>query len=190
MESNLAGGKSKGISLLELLTTISIGSILFGLAVPGMSGLIAQNRTCSQVNTLRASLGLTRTNAITVNERTVLCKSANGKTCTQQGEWNQGWIVFADRDYDHQRSPNERLIHVQPATGPDIEIKYRGFSSSHYVSYRSSGITRTNGSFTVCNPKTPKMAKALILNKSGRIRLSDTLPGNEVIKCGSTNTGS
>jgi len=176
-------GLAQGITLLEILTTMAVGAISFGLVMPGMANLIQHNRLSTHVNNLRASLSLTRTNAIYQNESTVICKSSDGKVCSRQGEWSQGWIVYADSDHNRRRSAEERLIFVQSAIPAGTQIRYRAFGSQHYIAYRPTGLTRTNGSFTVCNPKNLRTAKALILNKSGRIRLSNTLPQNKPIKC-------
>ena len=176
-------GMARGITLLEIITTMAVGSILFGLAIPSMANLIEQNRLTTHVNNLRASLSLTRSNAVHQNEQTVICKSADGSSCIRKGKWNQGWIVFSDDDHNRRRSEDERLIFVHQAIPSNTQIEYRAFGSRHYVTYRPSGVTRTNGSFYVCNPKAPKRAKALILKKSGRIRLSDIRPDGNPIKC-------
>jgi len=176
-------GQAKGLSLLEIIITMAVGAILFGLAVPGMAHLIEQNRLATHVNSLHASLSLTRTNAVYQKEHTVICKSFDGVFCIRQGDWSQGWIVYVDNDRNRRRSVDERLIFVQQAIPKGTQIRYRAFGSRHYVVYRPSGLTRTNGSFTICSPKNQNTAKALILNKSGRIRLSNTLPRNEPIKC-------
>ncbi len=177
-------GIAFGITLLEILTTMAAGSILFGLAIPSMANLIEQNRLATHVNNLRASLHLTRSNAVHQKEQTVICKSSDGKSCIRTGKWTQGWIVFADDDRNRHRTEDERLIFVNRAVSSNTQIEYRAFGSRHYITYRPSGLTRTNGTFYVCNPKAPKRSKALILRKSGRIRLSDTRADGKPIKCG------
>ena len=174
---------SRGLSLLELIVTMAISTIIFSITIPVMAGLINQNRIATQVNHLRTSLELTRSTAIQENEHAVICKSDDGERCTRQGEWNQGWIVFVDNDHDRRRSEDERLVQVQQPLPSTTQLKYRAFGSRHYVAYRPIGMTLTNGTFTVCNPAVPDRAKALILTKTGRVRLSDKLPGSKPINC-------
>ena len=180
----MPNGMARGLTLLEILTTMAVGAILFGIAVPGMANLIEQNRLTTHVNNLRASLSLTRSHAVHENTHAVICKSADGLSCIREGKWTQGWIVFADDDRNRRRSEDERLLQVNQAISTNTQIEYRAFGSRHYVTYRPSGMTRTNGTFYVCNPKAPKRSKALILRKSGRIRLSDTRADGKPIKCG------
>jgi type IV fimbrial biogenesis protein FimT len=173
----------RGLSLLEIMLTMGISSILFGFAVPGVANLISQNRIAAQVNTLRSSLELTRSVAIQANQHTVICKSADGKECSRRGSWDQGWIVFVDDNHDRYHSADERLVQVHAPLPGGTQLKYRAFGSRHYVTYRPIGFTKTNGTFTFCNPAVPNRSRALILTKSGRVRLSTTLPGGRPIEC-------
>ena len=173
----------KGLSLLEVLFTMGISTVIFGITIPVMGNLINQNRISTQVNTLRSSLELTRSTAIQENQHTVICKSEDGEKCTRRGEWGQGWIVFVDNDHNRRRSEDERLVQVQGKLPDNTQLKYRAFGSRHYVTYRPMGFTKTNGTFTLCNPAVPDRAKALILTKTGRVRLSKTLPGEKPIEC-------
>jgi type IV fimbrial biogenesis protein FimT len=175
---------SRGLSLLELVTTMAVSTILFTVAIPVLGEYIQQNRIANQINQLRTSLALTRSEAVKENEHAVICKSGDGKTCTRKGGWNQGWIVFIDNDHNRRRSGNERLVHVQQSLPEGFRVEYRAFGSRNYVTYRPIGYTKTNGTFTVCNPRVPRRSKALILTKTGRVRLSDRMPGGKPIKCG------
>jgi len=174
----------RGLSLLELLVTMGISTIIFSITIPVMANLVNHNRISAQVNNLRSSLELTRSVAIKENEHAVICKSDDGEYCSRKGEWSQGWIVFVDNNHNRRRSDDERLVSAQAHLPAATELKYRAFGSRHYVAYRPMGFTKTNGTFTVCNPAVPDRAKALILSKTGRVRLSKTLPGNKPIKCG------
>jgi len=173
----------RGLSLLELLITMGISAIIFSIAIPVMASFISQNRIATQVNNLRTSLDLTRSVAIKEKVHTVICKSNDGESCSRRDEWDQGWIIFVDNNHDRHRSEDERLVLVQQPLPEGTQLKYRAFGSRHYVAYRPMGFTRTNGTFTICNPAVPDRSKALILTKSGRVRLSKTLPGSKPIKC-------
>ena len=180
----MSNSMPRGVTLLEILVTMGISSIIFGLTIPAMANLISQNRISTQVNHLRASLDLTRSVAIKENEHAVICKSDDGEKCSRTGEWSQGWIIFVDDNHNRRRSEDERLVLAQGPLPEGTQLNYRAFGSRHYVAYRPMGFTKTNGTFTICNPAVPDRAKALILTKTGRVRLSDTLPGSKPIKCG------
>ncbi len=173
----------RGLSLLEIMVTMGISAIIFSITIPVMASFISQNRIATQVNNLRNSLDLARSVAVKENRHTVICKSDDGESCSRQEHWEQGWIIFVDDNRDRHRTENERLVLVQQPLPNGTQLKYRAFGSRHYVAYRPMGFTLTNGTFTVCNPAVPDRSKALILSKTGRVRLSKTLPGSKPIKC-------
>ena len=173
----------KGITLLEIITTLAVSSILFGLAVPLTGNLITANRVSGQINALRGAIALTRSEAITRQQDVVLCKSADQESCTRQGTWDQGYIVFVDTNRDRLRNQQETLLQIQDPLPTSLALDYRAFGSRHYLAYHSSGFTRTNGTFTFCNKEMPDRAKALIITKTGRARLSDTKSDGTPLNC-------
>jgi len=172
-----------GFTLLELITTLAIGSITFGLAVPMMAGVINSNRSSGQINELRGALALTRTEAIKRNQHVVLCKSADGMTCSRIGTWSVGWIVFLDLNHNRKRDDSEEIMLVHGKLSNGHELDYQGFASHHYVAYRPTGVTKTNGTFTLCPANSPEHSKALILMKSGRVRLSTKKADGNPLEC-------
>jgi len=173
----------EGLTLIELIVVFSISIIMLGIAVPGTSQFLNSNRIAAQVNDLRGAIALTRNEAIRRNQHVVICKSEDGQICTREGHWNSGWIVFADENRNRKRELQEQLIHVRSKIPAGYIIEYRAFGSRHYVAYRPTGYTRTNGTFYICKPDDLKRSKALILTKTGRVRLSKTRPDGDPIKC-------
>jgi type IV fimbrial biogenesis protein FimT len=172
--------------LVELLVTIAIAAVLAGLAVPSFKELIASNRLKSHSSLLHTSLLLARSEAIKRNGRVVLCKSANGKDCTAAGDWQQGWIVFADadndavRDHDNDNDPDdgdEALIrHIEALTG-DFVLEGKD-DIQNYVSYTSMGSTKSisdafqAGTFTLCERAVDNgNAREIKISATGRVRV-------------------
>ena len=176
-----------GITLLEVITTLAISGILLGLAVPVTGNLVAENRVSGQINALRGAIALTRSEAITRQEDVVICKSADQQTCTRQGSWEQGYIVFVDSNRDRRRDQGEDLLHIHDALPENLALDYRAFGSRHYLAYHATGFTRTNGTFTFCNLAMPSRSKALIVMKTGRARLSDKSSEGGPLACDATS---
>ncbi len=174
----------KGFSLLELMVTVAITIIMIGIAVPVTGSFITTNRMATQVNQLRASLAQTRSEAITRNRDVVICKSADQEFCTRQGGWHQGWIIFVDHDRDRKRSQKEPLLSVNSALNSNIQLRYRAFGSRHYIVFYATGMSKTNGTFTFCGNTSPDRARALILTKTGRVRLSRARSDGRPLECG------
>jgi type IV fimbrial biogenesis protein FimT len=172
-----------GFTLLELLITVAVGAIVLGLGVPMMGSLLAANRVAGQVNALRGALALTRSEAIRRNTQVVLCKSADGKHCGRKQAWSRGWMVYVDRNENHTREEKEPVVLVHGALSKGHTLNYRGFGSHNYIVYRPTGYTQMNGTFEICATNAPDFSKALILMKTGRVRLSKTRPDGSSLKC-------
>lgn len=172
-----------GYTLIELLATIAIISILVGSSLPSLSHLFESDTLASSINSLTGALARTRSESIKRNQQVVLCKSQDGESCSTQSRWEQGWIIFSDLDQDRDRDANEPVIQVQTHLSQLIQLDYRAFGSSNYIVYRPEGFTRTNGTFTFCVRNNPETARALILMKTGRVRLSTAKSDGSPLDC-------
>ena len=174
---------NKGMTLTEMLITLAICSIVLGIVIPSTGHIINANRLTTQVNELRSSLALTRSEAIKTNQQVVICKSQDNQYCIRQGQWQQGWIVFIDQNRDRRRDEQEPLLLAKQALPQRIELRYQAFGSRHYIAYYPTGITNTNGTFTFCDTNATNRSIALILSKTGRIRLHKARSGGRPLNC-------
>jgi len=92
----------EGVTLIELLVTLSVVAIIVAVGVPALRDFFAMNRMSAAVNDLVTSLHLTRSEAIKREASTILCPSADwdsaNPTCTAEGSLADGWIVVVDPD--------------------------------------------------------------------------------------------
>lgn len=175
---------SRGFTLLELIAVIAIVTILCGIGLPALGQFQSSERGLARMNDLAASLALTRSEAIRRNRQVVICKSRDQAFCHRKGAtWHDGWIVFVDLDRDRWRSDDEPVIHAAGPGSPGQQLDYAAFGSSNYVVYRPTGFTRTNGTFTLCDPRYPRSARALILMKTGRVRASRVKSNGDPLEC-------
>ncbi len=174
---------ARGLTLLELIISVAITTIMIGITVPVTGNIISTNRISGQVNELRGGLALTRSEAIRRNQHVVICKSIDGNACSKRGRWDMGWIVYADENRNRKRDDDEEIILIRNRNNTGYRIDYRAFGSKNYVAYRPTGFTKTNGTFIVCNAQNANYARALILTKTGRVRLSKTRAAGEPIVC-------
>ena len=90
----------EGVTLIELLVTLSIVAIIVAVGVPALRDFFAMNQMSAAVNDLVTSLHLARSEAIKRETTATLCPSANwdspNPTCTPLGSLADGWIVVAD----------------------------------------------------------------------------------------------
>ncbi len=166
--------KNLGLTLVELLITLTIVSIVVGLAVPSFSALTKSNALTSQSNYFTSAIQLARSEAIKRNTRVIVC-TRSGTSCGTTSDWEDGWIVFADDDRDSLLDAGEeiRVFDELPAgyTLRPNDTRRRGvsFNSAGTI---DGGLSRV--SFALCDPSGDiDDARELVLNAAGRIRADE-----------------
>lgn len=169
--------RQSGATLTEALVGLGIAAGALGLAAPSLQGTIDSVRLSSASNAVLADLYLARSEALRRNRRVALCKSPDGLHCSQQGGWEQGWILFEDGNNSGTIDADEPLINRHP--GLEQPLLLRGNQPvSAYISYSPVGATKlTGGGFqagtlTLCRQSaTPTASRHLVLNAIGRPRV-------------------
>lgn len=84
-------GREQGITLIELLVTLSVAAILLAIAAPSFTTMLANNRAQSQSALLFRSLNYARSEAVRRSAE-VYVSSLSGTT-----DWAaQGWHIWSD----------------------------------------------------------------------------------------------
>ncbi|MCK5640627.1 MAG: GspH/FimT family pseudopilin [Gammaproteobacteria bacterium] len=175
---------SSGYTIIELMVTLAISSILIGFTAPSIQSVLASTRQTSHLNSLVSSFHLARSEAAKYGYKVVICKSIDGETCNTSMQWDQGWLVFTDQDDNRSRTADEPRLQVRMPFSTGQTLTYRrGVGSNNYITYHPDGFTRTNGTFTFCDTRGSEHAKALILYKTGRTRISRTRANGEALSC-------
>ena len=180
----VALGQPRGFTLVEMLMALTVGGVLMSLTVPAMTGMLNTQKSTSAVNALFTSLNLARSEAIKRNARAVLCKTADGVSCTTHGGWEQGWIVFHDANNNAALDPGEQVLLQQGAVSAGIRLT-GNLPVANYVSYSASGTAKLTsgafqaGTFTLC-PATASSAdvRQIVLSGTGRARTQKGLATN------------
>lgn len=94
------GPAMAGFTLLELAITLFILGVVLAAAIPNMTAMVNGGRLTGNANDLLTSLHSARIESVRRGHRVVICPSLNGVACTTN--WNDGWIVFEDRNRDSQ----------------------------------------------------------------------------------------
>lgn len=171
----------RGITLIELVFTIAIGSILCAVSLPALGGLMQSGQSRSAHNALVTALNLARSTAVSRQSDVSICPSRDGAICDNAIWWQHGWIVFADANHDGVRSANETLIHVgQTRDGMAIAST----AGRRHVTYRGDGTSAgTNLTFTFCDRRGPASADTVVISNTGRIRSGTATPAQAATAC-------
>lgn len=161
----------RGFNLFELMLTLSIASVLLGIAVPSFQGVMLDSRRSTAVNAFVHSVFVARSSAITYNRTVSICRSVDGATCSNNtASWEFGWIVFmnGDRDDPPAIDSGERILFVQHALpGATISSNRRAYS------FKSYAHAVVNGTIVLCDRRGSTEARAVIINTAGRTRVSN-----------------
>jgi len=176
---------SRGFTLIELMIAVGLTGLLLSLAVPALDQFTTSARSTSAVNDFVSSLHVARSTAVTTNFRTTVCASAGGANC-EAVSWDQGWIVFTDRDSDQTVDNGETIV----ATSEGIDgLSIQSGEFGQFLMFRPNGRVMTSsangnsGQFTVCDNRGSDYAKVLIVDLSGRPRMSKYLADGTSPSC-------
>jgi len=168
----------RGFTLVELMVALAIAVILLMVAVPNLNDAAPRGKLAAQANAFLATLNLARSEAIKRNGRVVVCKSADGVACTDDGGWDQGWIVFHDPDNDVVRDGTEAIIERHQPLANGFSLTGNG-TVANYISFHPSGAAMTPGgafqaaTLTLCRfaPTVSSAERQIILSAAGRARV-------------------
>lgn len=171
----------RGLSLLELLTTIAVFTLLATFATPLFTDLGYDAGRAAAVNDFVHALFLARSESLKRGSVVSLCKSADGNICTNNArDWSEGWMVFDNQDHDDppMRDADEAVLQVYP-----------GWRGGHVTSNRKAYSFRprvqavVNGTVVFCDPRGSATARAIIISRTGRPRLARRDSSNKPLRC-------
>ena len=146
--------RTRGFTILELMMTIAVIAVLAGIAAPSFMSIIRANRIVTDNNDLISALTLARSEAIKRGVRVTVCPTTDQAACDTSGQWERGWMVFADLTVPGSVTAGDEIIRVWEARDGGTTIRAGG-SFSDFVSFVASGETRATPSnadlFNVCD---------------------------------------
>jgi type IV fimbrial biogenesis protein FimT len=129
-----------GFTLTEMMVVTGIVAILLGIAIPSYKYLTTSYRMSAELNNLSGDFQYARAEAIKEGNSVTMCVSSDGASCTGGTNWNVGWIVFSDPNFNAVVDPGERVWKVGAAfngTTPDSANSQNAPTSS--VTYNREG---------------------------------------------------
>lgn len=169
---------SEGVSLLEVLITLSIICVIALAASFGMQGLLHSSQGAATLQNLRLGIEIAKSTAVKSRKAVTVCRSSNGSSC--QGNWHEGAIVFLDPDGKLNPDSQDLIVHRVPATTGTVY--WRAFQNRQYLRFAPSGeLLNQNGNFLYCPAdRNPEHADQIIVNRIGRVRWAQDSDGNGV----------
>lgn len=171
---------SSGYTLLELIIVIAIVGILTSLTLPGLSRYLEQQRADVTSTMLRRAITTTRSTAISSREIVSLCPYEEQR-CGEH--WENGMMIFIDKNNNGMIDDNETLYEKISWQQQDVTIRWRASGGKNYLRYSPSGAARQFGRFHIChNSGDLTLARALVINRQGRVRPYRDRNGDSIVE--------
>ena len=172
-----------GMSIIELMLTVSIVAVLAALATPSFTGMIQNSRIRSQSSDLMTNLAIARAEAAKRSVRVTLCASTTWQSASPSctgggaGAWASGYIVFADVDGSgtFDAGTDTVITVAEPLTGGNTLVSNNftgaGAVAADKFQYRPSGATNlpaAGGTFKLCDARTGNFGRQITIGVTGR----------------------
>lgn len=166
-----------GLTLVELLITITLVAILLGIGVPNLTSFVKNNRILSQTNLFMVSVKTARSEAMSLRRTVTLCRSSDGENCG--GSWSDGHIAFIDLNSDAVVDDDETILIANSYDNDGVGIAL-SYSGGNFVSFDRRGrAVGSSGAMTFCDDRGDDYARAIVIDPIGRSK-----PYAGTVSCG------
>jgi type IV fimbrial biogenesis protein FimT len=162
----------RGYTLLELLAGLALVAILAAIAYPGFAALLLDSRRDAVVSITVHAVHAARQFAAARGESMQLCGSRDAQQCSGQGDWSAGLLIIGSGGAVLRslplslRNQGPRLISNRPA-----------------VTFEPGTSFASPATLTICDRRGSAAARAIIVSRSSRPRISKRDAGNRPLQC-------
>ncbi len=162
----------RGYTLLELLVALALTAILATIAYPGFIALLLDSRRDAIITTAVHAVHAARQFAATRDEPVELCGSLDAMHCSGRADWSTGLLVVGADGTVHRSLPT-----LQPVHAPTLK------SNRAVVHFEPGTSFASPATMTICDRRGSRAARAVIVSRSGRPRVSQRDAANRELRC-------
>lgn len=155
------GVQCKGVTLIELLLSVTLAATLLMFSLLGLDSLHKKNQLQLMVNAVKDAINTAKLEALLLNKPLILAPLQDFN------DWSHGWVLFVDNKTHHLK-PGEKKLHEWRWEPNNIRMIWHGFQSTHYLLFKPDvGHNASNGYFIIMNAT---QQARLIVNRLGRVK--------------------
>jgi type IV fimbrial biogenesis protein FimT len=162
----------RGVTLIELLVTLSVIAILLTLGVGAFRTLIANAKMTNAANSLIGHLQFARSEAVKRNLRVEVCPSEDGSTCSPRAPafWQGGYMVAVVNEQGGLVPPVLRRVDGEAMQGVTVGSgSIRGFIYLPDGTAQPDGmVSGTQWAIKICDPRDAERIRQVAVNAMGR----------------------
>ncbi len=179
----------RGVTLIEILVTLTVMAILLAVAVPGVQALMLSNRLRNLGNDFTMAVQRSRSEAMSQNQCVVLCMSSTTASaapfCQNSGtNWAIGWVAYRLPTCDVADQPTTtatattaapELLFSQPAPAGTLRLNVSPTIRSIVFTPRGINSLSSAGRFNLqdtaaTSAQNTRYGRSICLDKVGRTR--------------------
>lgn len=164
--------RERGHTLPELLAMLGIVAVIAGSAAPAFSNLLLESRMNAAIATAMHAVSLARQFSATRSEAFRLCGSDDEQACTGRLDWSTGLLLAND---------GNRFRRSLPLAGGNGAPRMR--SNRVVVNFEGNSSFASPATLTVCDRRGAPAARAVIISRSGRPRISGRDASDRPLTC-------
>ncbi len=151
---------------------LAIVAVISSAAVPTFSNLLLDSRMNAAITTAMHAVNLARQFSATRSESIHLCGSDDERACSGRVDWSSGLLVRGDE---------EALRRSLPFAGGPRTPQIR--SNRATVSFEGGSGFASPATLSVCDRRGTRAARAVIISRTGRARISNRDASDRAIAC-------
>lgn len=153
---------SGGLTLVELLVTLSLLSIVLCCSLPLAPSLYKKNQMQMIVDNVKGAIQVAKMQALISGDTLALTPIGGA------GDWSDGMLLFVD-NVKHQYSSETRLLYQWHWKSVGVDLAWQGFQSRNYLLFAPDmSSNATNGYFIITNHQ---LQAKLVVNRFGRVKV-------------------
>ncbi len=163
---------TQGHTLIELLVVFGIIAVFAGTAVPVFTNLLLDSRRNAAITTALHAVNLARQLAAIRGEPIQLCGSHDQRECSGRADWSTGLLVAGQGEVPRRSLPLGGTARAPSLRSNRVAVSFEGGSGS-----------ASPATLTVCDRRGAVAARAVIISRSGRPRISDRDASDRPLTC-------